>query len=229
LDQELILADLAVVEKRQQRLAADRQRGRKVEAEELAVLDACRQALEDEIPLRRKPELALSPCLRGFGLFSAKPMLVLINNAEEDDALPPLDGSAAQERCLAVRGKLEHELAQMGTAEAAEFLKEYGIAVSAMDRVIQGSYELLGLMAFITVGEDEVKAWTIRRGTSALEAAGAIHSDIQKGFIRAEVVAYDDLVAAGTYAEARRRGTVRLEGKGYTMQDGDITHFRFNV
>jgi hypothetical protein len=229
LDQEFILADLGVVEKRQERLAADRQRGRKIDSEEAAVLDLCRQALEGELPLRRRPELVRAPSLRGFGLFSAKPVLVLVNNGEDDPELPELGGLALQERCLAVRGKLEHELAQMDADEAAAFLAEYGIAVSAMDRVIQSSYELLGLMAFFTVGEDEVKAWTIRRGTPALEAAGEIHSDIKKGFIRAEVVACADLKAAGSYAEARKRGTVRLEGKTYSVQDGDIINFRFNV
>jgi hypothetical protein len=128
-----------------------------------------------------------------------------------------------------IRAKLEQELSQMSTDEAQEFLSEFNIAASATDRVIQQSYDLLGLISFFTVGEDEVRAWTIGRGTHAVDAAEMIHSDIKKGFIRAEVLAYDDLMQAGTYAEARKRGTVRLEGKTYAVSDGDIINFRFNV
>ena len=117
----------------------------------------------------------------------------------------------------------------MTEAEAREFLAEFEIQASATDRVITRSYDLLGLISFFTVGEDEVRAWTIRKETPAVDAAEVIHSDIKKGFIRAEVLAYDDLMAAGAYAEARKRGTVRLEGKTYPVQDGDIINFRFNV
>lgn len=117
----------------------------------------------------------------------------------------------------------------MSEEDAAEFLEEYQISTSAMGRMIRLSYEVMGLIAFFTVGSDEVRAWTIRRGTPAVEAAGAIHSDIQKGFIRAEVISYEDLMAAGSTAEARRRGTFRLEGKTYEVKDGDIINFRFNV
>jgi ribosome-binding ATPase YchF (GTP1/OBG family) len=117
----------------------------------------------------------------------------------------------------------------MSPEEAAEFLKEYRIGDSAMDRMIRLSYEVMGLMSFFTVGSDEVRAWTIRCGTPAVEAAGVIHSDMQKGFIRAEVISYEDLMAAGSTAEARRRGTFRLEGKTYEVRDGDIINFRFNV
>ena len=139
-------------------------------------------------------------------------------------------GDVAGRRQLpALRGKLEQELARMSAEDAAEFLREYGIADSAMDRMIRLSYEVLGLLSFFTVGKDEVRAWTIRRGTPAVEAAGVIHTDIQKGFIRAEVIAYDDLMAAGSTAEARKRGTFRLEGKSYEVRDGDIINFRFNV
>jgi len=117
----------------------------------------------------------------------------------------------------------------MTEEDAREFLAEYGIAESAMNVVIRESYALLGLMSFFTVGEDEVRAWTVKTGTRAVDAAEAIHSDIKKGFIRAEVVAYNDLIEAGSYAEARKRGVVRLEGKEYVMQDGDVVEFRFNV
>jgi ribosome-binding ATPase YchF (GTP1/OBG family) len=130
---------------------------------------------------------------------------------------------------LAIRGRLEHELTQMDEEEAREYLTEYNITTSAMDRMITLSYELLGLISFFTVGPDEVRAWTIRKETQAVDAAEVIHSDIKKGFIRAEVVAYNDLIEAGSYKDARLKGTVRLEGKTYPVQDGDIIEFRFNV
>lgn len=130
---------------------------------------------------------------------------------------------------MVVRGKLEHEISRMTNDEAAEFLKEYAIAEPATDRAIKRSYETLGLISFFTVGEDEVRAWTIKKETPAVNAAGVIHSDMEKGFIRAEVVSYDDLISAGSYAEARKKGATRLEGKTYTMADGDVVTFRFNV
>jgi len=130
---------------------------------------------------------------------------------------------------MVIRGKLEHELAQMSEEEAAELLEEFNIAAPATDRVIRKSYETMGLISFFTVGEDEVRAWTIQKGTSALEAAGKIHTDIQKGFIRAETISYDDQVAAGSTAAAKKAGTFRLEGKTYTVRDGDIINFRFNI
>ncbi|MBW2324754.1 MAG: redox-regulated ATPase YchF, partial [Deltaproteobacteria bacterium] len=160
---------------------------------------------------------------------SAKPLLVIFNNDDEDDSLPKAGKVLEQERCLAIRARLERELSQMPEEEAREYLQEFGISDSAMDLMIRVSYELLGLISFFTVGEDEVRAWTIRRDTAASEAAGVIHSDIQKGFIRAEVLAYDDLMAAGSYKEARKNGTVRLEGKTYPVHDVDIIEFRFNV
>ena len=228
-DQELILADLMVVEKRLERLGNDRQRGKQVVAEEESLLLRCKDALETETPLRHHPNLATAPLLRGFAFLSAKPMLILFNNEDEDEHLPELTGPAAREASQVIRAKLEQEIAQMTSEEAAEFLAEFNIAESALDRVIKATYELLGLVSFFTVGDDEVKAWTVRTGTAAVEAAGVIHTDIQKGFIRAEILAYDDLMAAGSYAEARKKGTVRLEGKTYGICDGDIANFRFNV
>jgi ribosome-binding ATPase YchF (GTP1/OBG family) len=130
---------------------------------------------------------------------------------------------------MVIRGKLEHELAQISENEAEEFLSEFNIKASAMDRVIQKSYEILGMISFFTVGEDEVKAWTIKKGTEAVDAADVIHSDIKKGFIRAEVLSYNELVEAGSYQEAKKRGMARLEGKTYIVRDGDIINFRFNV
>ena len=130
---------------------------------------------------------------------------------------------------MVIRGKLEQELAQMSNEEAAEFLDEFNISASAMDRVIKRSYELLGLISFFTFVESEVKAWTVKNDTSAVDAAGVIHSDMKKGFIRAEVVSYDNLMSTGSFHEARQKGHVRLEGKTYTVQDGDVITFRFNV
>lgn len=229
LDQELILADLVVAEKRIERIEMDHKRGKKMDTEELALLTACRQCLENEVPLRKKPDLALAPELRGFAFLSAKPVLVLFNNEDDDDGMPDIKDLTDSEACQVVRGKLEQELAQMPPEEAAEFLTEFKISASAMDRVIRQSYRLLNLISFFTIISDEVRAWTLKKGTPALEAAGVIHSDMKKGFIRAEVVSYRDLMDAGSYAEAKKRGTVRLEGKDYEVQDGDIVLFRFNI
>lgn len=156
-------------------------------------------------------------------------MLVMFNNEDEDDAIPEAKDLTSTENCTVIRGKLEQELAQMSVEEAEEFLSEFNITASAMDRVIKQSYELLGLVSFFTVVNDEVKAWTVKKQTQAVDAAGVIHTDMQKGFIRAEVVSYEDLMSAGTYPEARKKGSVRLEGKTYEVQDGDIITFRFNV
>jgi GTP-binding protein YchF len=229
LDQELILSDLMVAEKRLERLELDQRRGKKPDPEEIALVRQCAEHLNQEIPLRRFPQLTAAKQLRGYAFLSAKPCLVLFNNSDEDADLPAAADWVAQETCLAIRGKLEQELGQMSPDEAGEFMAEFDIRDLAMDRVIHGSYALLGLISFFTVGEDEVRAWTIARQTAAVDAAEVIHSDIKKGFIRAEVLAYDDLMAAGSYAEARKQGTVRLEGKTYEVKDGDIINFRFNV
>ena len=185
--------------------------------------------LEQEHPLRNNPELAFAHVLRGFAFISAKPILILFNNEDDDDSMPPIKDMISSQDCMIIRGKLEQELVQMSEKEAHDFLEEFNITASAMDRVIKRSYELLGLISFFTVGEDEVRAWTIKKGTPAVDAAEVIHSDIKKGFIRAEVLSYDDLMNAKTYQEARKKGTVRLEGKTYEVQDGDIINFRFNV
>jgi GTP-binding protein YchF len=229
IDQELIISDLVVAEKRLERLAMDQKRGKKPNPEESALLEQCAAHLNDEIPLRRFPELAGARLLRGFAFLSAKPMLMLFNNDDDTPALSDDITKDIPDACLAMRGKLEQELAQMAPEEAEAFLEEFGIQDLAMDRVIARSYELMGLLSFFTVGEDEVKAWTIQKDTAAVDAAEVIHSDIKKGFIRAEVLAYEDLMSAGTYANARKQGTVRLEGKTYIVQDGDIINFRFNV
>ncbi len=228
LEEEFILSDLGVVENRLERITTDKKKGKKADSEEVAVMEKARDMLEAGEPLRGNPEIAESPLLRGFSLVSAKPVLLLVNNAEGDDTLPAGDVPANTD-CMAVQGQVEQEIARMTAEEAKAFLEEFDISEPAIERVIRRSYALLGLISFFTVGEDEVRAWTIRKGTPALKAAGVIHSDMEKGFIRAEVISYEDLMTAGSYAAARKKGTPRLEGKTYEMADGDVVTFRFNV
>lgn len=234
---ELILSDLAVVEKRLERLEKDLKKQKNPALErEFHILQVSKEALEKQTPLR---ELALDAeeerIIRGFTFLSSKPMLYVLNLGETDAARANAAEDFAHQAGLrqrpktevsAVCGKVEAELAELDEADAAEFLASYGLAESAVARLIRSSYHLLGLISFFTVGEDECRAWTIRAGTPAVEAAGEIHTDLQKGFIRAEVVKFDDLMAAGSLAEARNRGTLKLEGKEYVVQDGEIVHIR---
>ena len=229
MDHELILADLVVAEKRLENIELDRRRDKKTFAEEISLLNQCVKNLENEMPLRKFPELATAPLLKGFAFLSAKPMLIMFNNEDEDDDIPEAEDLTSIENCMVIRGKLEQELAQMSDEDAEGFLTEFNITSSAMDRVIKQTYNILGLISFFTFVGDEVKAWTVKKDTQAVDAAEVIHSDMKKGFIRAEVVSYDNLMAAGSYIEARKQGTVRLEGKTYEVQDGDIITFRFNV
>jgi len=229
MDEELIFSDLVVSDKRLERLAGDLRKNRKIDGTEYELLQECRSVLETGIPLRRYPHLAAAPQMRGFTFLSAKPVLVVLNSADHETGLPDGFESYSRERCLSIQGKVEREIAQMSNEDVPDFLAEFGISESAMTLVIRESYILLGLVSFFTVGEDEVRAWTVKADTRAAEAAEAIHSDIKKGFIRAEVVAYDDLIEAGSYAEAKKRGRVRLEGKEYLVQDGDVMEFRFSV
>ena len=229
MDQELIFADLVVVEKKLETVGFERRPDKKTSSEELSLLNQCRNHLENEIPIRDYPDLASAHLLKGYTFLSAKPMLILFNNEDEDDRIPEEADVISGENCMVIRGKLEQELAQMSDEETEEFLSEFNISSSAMDRVIKRSYEILGLISFFTVVNDEVKAWTVKKETPAVDAAEVIHSDMKKGFIRAEVVSYDDLISAGSYPEARKLGNVRLEGKTYAVQDGDIIEFRFNV
>jgi GTP-binding protein YchF len=234
---ELILSDLAVVEKRLERLEKDIKKQKSPALEkEFQVLKVCQAALEKQTPLR-EVELGAeeSKVIRGFTFLSLKPMLYVLNLGESDAARANLAEHFAAEAGLkqrlrtgvsAICGKVEAELAQMSESDAAEFLSSYGLKESATSRLINASYQLLGLISFFTVGEDECRAWTIRAGTTALEAAGEIHSDIQRGFIRAEAIRYDDLMATGSFAEARNRALLRLEGKEYVVHDGEIVHFR---
>lgn len=233
MESELLLNDLIAVERKLERLADERRKGggreKTVIEREQALFERLHRALAAEQPLR---EVETSPeeerMLAGFGFLTRKPMLILLNLGEGQ--LPPsIQMHQPGVEVVALQGKLEMEIAQLDPQEAEVFMQEYGIAELGLKRVIHLSYRLLGLQSFFTVGEDEVRAWTIRRGATALEAAGTIHTDLAKGFIRAEVVSYDDLIALGSLAEARARGKLRLEGKDYPVQDGEIVHIRFNI
>jgi GTP-binding protein YchF len=229
LEEEMILNDLVVVDKRIERIELDLKRGKTSDEHEYPLLKSCKELLENGKPLRVSPELAASPLLKGFTLLSAKPQLVIINNDDDNESLPQWETSQENIELSMTRGRLEMEIASMSPEEAKDFLAEYHIEKSALDRVIQSSYKILNLISFFTVGDDEVKAWTIGNGTPALQAAGEVHTDMQKGFIRAEVLAYNDLHECGSVKDAKGAGRVRLEGKEYIVQDGDIINFRFNV
>lgn len=236
LDLELILADMDVVGRRIERL--EKSILKKPSPEERRELDLLRDkilpVLEDETPLREiSLEAEEEKRLRGFQLLSAKPMLVVFNvdedrvgNARVEDLGVELRPAT---RAVIVSAPIEQEIASLPAEEQEEFLGDLGLGEPSLDRLIRASYDLLGLISFFTVGEDEVRAWTIRRGKKAREAGGAIHSDIARGFIRAEVVSWEDLLRLGSLAACREQGLLRLEGKEYLVQDGDVCHFRFNV
>jgi GTP-binding protein YchF len=240
MEDELILADLGVVERRIERLEKDLKKNKSSELEkERELLLRCKLALESGQPLRA---LGLTgedrKRLRGFQLLSAKPLLLVINLDEADaaDAASVADAAAragltaflsrAETLAVPVCARIELEIAALEPADAQAFLADLGLSESGLDRVIRASYELLGYISFLTVGEDECRAWSIPRGTIAQEAAGEIHSDIARGFIRAEVVPYESLIARGSMSACRDHGEVRLEGKEYVVQDGDIINFR---
>jgi len=237
---ELILADLGTVERRLERLDASiKKANRADDVAERAVFLKLKEALESEKPLR---EVELSEeerkRLRSYSFLSEKPMLLVVNvgEAEVKDAAKVLADSGLSKwaerpgtALCPVAAPIEMEMAQLPPEDARAFLEDLGLTEPGLDRVIRTSYALLGLISFLTAGEDECRAWTIRRGTRAQQAAGTIHSDIERGFIRAEVVAYDELVRAGSIAACRDKGSLRLEGKEYAVQDGDVINFRFNV
>ncbi len=228
-EEEMILNDLVVTEKRIERLELDRKRGKIPEKEEASLLRSCHEILEKGDPLRNSPELASHPALKGFTFLSAKPLLVIINNDDEDEKVPGWNKRPENIELMVVRGRLEKDIASMSPEEAEEFLDAYHIQESALDRVIKGSYKALNRVSFFTVISDEVRAWSIAAGQPALEAAGTVHSDMKKGFIRAEVISFHDLKTYGSFLEAKKAGVVRLEGKEYEVKDGDIINFRFNV
>jgi hypothetical protein len=227
---ELILADMLVVENRMKKLAKDH-----MKSVEWNVLERCKVALESEQPLR---DIALNDqekqLVSPFSFLTLKPMLVLANISEADIGKPDpadLESYCAEHslELLALCGELEMEISEIPADERVEFLREMGIEEPAHVRFVQAAYSGLGLITFITAGKPEARAWAIAKGSSAVEAAGKVHTDMARGFIRAEIVTYDDFVAAGSLAEAKHQGTVRVEGKERVVNDGDIILFLFNV
>jgi hypothetical protein len=235
-DTELILSDLAVVEKRLERLEKERKKNHGPEIElEAALLAQAKEKLENNGPLRRW-ELSKDEekVLRGFQFLSQKPLLIVLNLGEADSSrLEAVEadyaarlGDKPNTAVTAICGKIEAELAELGPAEAAEYMASYGLPGSSLHRMIAATYRLLGLMSFLTAGEDEVRAWTIPLHCTAVKAAGAIHSDFEKKFIRAEVVNWQRLVEHNGYHGLREKGLLRLEGKEYIVQDGDVLVIR---
>jgi ribosome-binding ATPase len=236
---DLMVSDLTQIEKRLERLEKDLKRGRTSELErEQDLLLRSKAALEEEKPLRELEMTAdEKKLIKGFMFLSQKPILYALNIGESATLGDDLEAAAAKHKleeaagrpnagATAICGKVEAELAEMDDAEAADFLSSYGLKESGLTRLIRKSYELLGLISFFTAGEDECRAWTIPAGSKAPQGAGAIHSDLEHHFIRAETIRWDALLEAGSEANARARGTLRLEGKEYVVQDGDVMHIR---
>jgi GTP-binding protein YchF len=239
IDFDLIVNDLGQVEKRLERVAKDLKKLKSLESErEQELLLRAKAHLETERPLR---EMEMTPDdkkrVRGFMFLSEKPILYVLNIGESPTLGKDLEDAVAKygigevasrpnTGALAVCAKVEAELAEMSEEDAAEFLSSYELTESGLVRLIRKSYELLGLISFFTVGEDECRAWTVERGSKAVNAAGAIHTDLEHHFIRAETIHWDQLLEAGSEAEARARGTLRLEGKEYIVKDGDVMHIR---
>jgi GTP-binding protein YchF len=236
---DLMVSDLGQIEKRLERLAKDLKKMRSPELEkENELLIKAKAHLESEKPLR---EMQMTPedkkRIRGFMFLSEKPLLFVLNISEAPELGKALEGAVARYNlsevasrpnagATAVCAKVEAELAEMSDADAAEFLASYGLRESGLVRLIRQTYHLLGLISFLTAGEDECRAWTIPVHTRAVEAAGVIHSDLEKHFIRAETIRWDQLLEAGSEANARAQGQLRLEGKDYIVQDGDVMHIR---
>jgi GTP-binding protein YchF len=241
-DTELMLKDLEQVERRRERTLKDAKAPGKhgeIAKHELAILEKVKAGLEAGVPVRAQGLLEEErAAVAGLFLLTAKPVLYIANVDESqlgkestDPAILAVKAVAEAEGApmVEISGKVEAELAALSPAERKEYLDSLGLHEPGLDRLVHAAYRLLGLLTFFTVGEDECRAWTVRRGTHAPQAAGVIHSDFEKGFIKAEVVRYDDLVALGSEAHARERGKLKIEGKEYVVEDGDVMHFRFNV
>jgi GTP-binding protein YchF len=220
LEDEMNLADLIIIEKRIDRLKREKSKG-----PELPLMERLKAALEEGTPLRDVGDISAEEwaLLAGFRFLTAKPLLLVLNVAESDAAMAPLPGF------VVLAGQVEMDIAQMEPNEQMEFAQSLGLDEPAIGRFIRAAYTLLDLISFLTAGEDECRAWPIKRGTTAPKAAAKIHSDIERGFIRAEVVRWEDLVHYGSEAKCREAGKLRSEGKDYVVQDGDVINFRFNV
>jgi len=236
---ELALSDLATAERRREKAQKTLKSGDKNARAELDVLDKLQPALEQGRSARTveltNEEQAVA---RQFFLLTSKPTIYAANvdentlsDVSKNEMVKVIREIAEKEsaECVVISAQLEAELVALPPEERVDYLQSLGVQTSGVDQLIRSAYHLLGLMSFLTAGEKEVKAWTIPQGTRAQTAAGTIHSDIERGFIRAEVVGYNDLITAGSYAAARAKGLLRLEGKDYIMQEGDVVHFRFNV
>jgi GTP-binding protein YchF len=236
---ELALADLATVERRREKAQKTAKGGDKTARTEIEVADKLLVVLSDGKPARTAElDEAERAVARGFFLLTFKPTVYAANVDEAALADPDSNPHVAAVREIAAEegaelvvicAQLEAELVALPPEDRQSYLAELGVGSSGVDRLIKSAYRLLGLMSFLTAGEKEVRAWTVPRGTRAPQAAGTIHTDIERGFIRAEIVSYDDLTRAGSYAAAREQGLLRLEGKDYVMQEGDVVNFRFNV
>ncbi|MBM4044606.1 MAG: redox-regulated ATPase YchF [Planctomycetes bacterium] len=231
---ELTLADLQVVEKRMDKLEKSVARGgmSQAEKEEFATLGVCKKALEEERPLSQAPlHEADRKRLAGFCLFADKPRIIVLNIGEnqigDESVSKPLVG--AGDEVIALCAKLEMEIFELDEADRKDFIKDMGIGTPASEKLIQSSYRILNLASFFTIGKDEVRAWTIHRGDPAVTAAAKVHTDMARGFIRAEVVAFDDLKTLGSMKDVKAKGRLRLEGKDYVVKDGDVIQFRFSV
>ena len=231
---ELTVADLESIAGGAEKAAKKARAGVKDAALEAGVLTRARDLLDQGSPLREadwEPEEAR--VLRNFAPLTLKPALAVLNLAEADAAAADQRAAEVEAKLglptVAVAGALEAEAAELPPEDAADLLAGYGVSRGGLDQVVGAAWRLLDLLTFLTTGEDETRAWEVRRGATAPEAAGRIHSDLQRGFIRAEVIAYDDLVAAGTWDTARSKGLLRTEGKSYVVQEGDVLHIRFNV
>ena len=233
MDAEFILSDLIMVERKLEKLVEEHRRGvareRSVVELEINLFERLKTALSDEVPLRNFEFSAEDDrILASYGFLSRKPQIIVINQDEDQQAL---EYSSAHQHTMAIcmPARLAMDITALPAEDAALFMAEYGIEEPSLNRLIRLSYDLLGLQSFFTAGEKEVHAWTLRRGANAREAAGVIHSDMEKGFIRAEVISFEDMVTYGSSAEARNHGRLRVEGKTYIVADGDIMEIRFNI
>jgi ribosome-binding ATPase YchF (GTP1/OBG family) len=226
---ELLLNDLIAVERKLEKLIEERKKGgtdKTINARQTELFEKMNKTLSDNIPLRAMEFTSEEQKeLSSFGLLTRKPILTVFNMGEGQSA----PEASLDHPSVALMGKLEMEIAQLSPEDAAVFMEEYGIKELSLNRMINLSYDLLQVQTFFTVGEDEVRAWTTRRGATAQESAGEIHTDLSRGFVRAEVVSYDDLTTLGSMNEAKAKGKLRLEGKEYLVKDGDIVHIRSSL
>ncbi|MFQ5736603.1 MAG: redox-regulated ATPase YchF [Thermodesulfobacteriota bacterium] len=236
IETELILADLEAVEKRMDKYSKLLKSGDKAARAAMEVYTTVRKALEEGRPARSVLDAGTALLVKDLNLLTVKPVIYVANVGEDD-----LDGSsesaasvrrraqAEGEECVVICGKIESEIAELSEDERKEFLSSLGLTLSGLDRLAAAAHRQLGLITFFTVGKKEVRAWTVKKGAKAPEAAGVIHTDFERGFIRAEVISYDDFVRLGSESACRDKGLLRVEGKEYVVKDGDIMHFRFNV